>query len=536
MVPVQWRKEMFKLFRKRFKRPAGSPGTGMLFERLEERVLLSAALDVDKDVSGSSETDTNGTDLAVGEEVTYQITATLPEGVTNTVTLTDTLPDNIDFIAGTLSVTPNGPISTDYVDEATSVTYVGDVLTINLGTVINVFDGDPTNDTITITFTGVVRNDSVNQNGDTLTNSVELTDGTNTESDTVDVDIVEPELDVDKDIVGGFTSFEAGDSVTYTILVSHGTGSTSSAFEIDVSDTLPVEISSPTLVSASIIELGQADVDVTASFSFVGGVLTTTGDVDLLLSGVGGNPQSLSIVLSGTVDAAVPVTTIVSNSVDLTWTSINGASANERTGVGGGPNDYFGSDVTAFTVVDPPPPPEPPPPPPEPDPDPPGSPDPVPLPDPFNFVYDSLRDDSIEPVGVLEYEIPGLDYVLPGLPVAPLYTGTALPGATLVVRLTDVDGHEIAENSLVVGPDGNWLISFPTAYLEDYPYGIEVRHELMLTTQIGDSKLDELSLQYTPATNIISLFKYSLNTEWVYHETAGRSLEIMHNFVTRPII
>ena len=53
-----------------------------------------------KELVATSASHTADTDVAVGEVVTYRLTVTLPEGVTPSITVTDTLPDGIDLRGG----------------------------------------------------------------------------------------------------------------------------------------------------------------------------------------------------------------------------------------------------------------------------------------------------------------------------------------------------------------------------------------------------------------------------------------------------
>lgn len=165
-------------------------------------------------------------DVTIGEEVCYHSTVTFPEGLTQQVVISDTVPSgsangasgvlritsaNV-FASGMLGVT-NGfdAVITDDLAPAGE-----DTATFNLGDVIN-----PTTDNVvtpedqlTVQVCGVVVNlgpsspadpDS-NEAGDVLTNTATLQfegpTGTVIDSATADVDVVSPELAVDKSLAG----------------------------------------------------------------------------------------------------------------------------------------------------------------------------------------------------------------------------------------------------------------------------------------------------------------------------------------------
>ena len=55
----------------------------------------------------------------------------------------------------------------------------------------------------------------------------------------VNVTVVEPQLTIDKRIVGGVTTYDAGQQVPFELLISHTAASTGPAFDLVVADAIP---------------------------------------------------------------------------------------------------------------------------------------------------------------------------------------------------------------------------------------------------------------------------------------------------------
>lgn len=229
-------------------------GTGAGDDSDDRDYSLSASEEVaavgpglDKSVSSTTFDDTTGSDLAIGEEVTYEIVVTIPDGNTTDVTLADVLPT---APPGVLQYVSSEIISigSDITGGAlplvgASGVNAGATTTFNFGDLNNVVDAnaDPAdaNDQIVVRLTALLIDDPANASGDVLTNTstLDYTDGNGNAaqtSDTADVTVVEPSLDIDK--VVDPVSADAGDVVTYTVTSTNsGTGT---AYDIVIDDDL----------------------------------------------------------------------------------------------------------------------------------------------------------------------------------------------------------------------------------------------------------------------------------------------------------
>ena len=297
----------------------------------EETFTVIGAPTIDKTIintslsqTGDAEFNPNNPDVTVGEQVTYQIVATLPEG-TGSVSIVDQLPFGagvIEFDGATISL--GGNITTGLpgtvVASDSDGDGIDDLLTFDFGDVINVGDnitnGD---DQIIITVTGTVSDVPANLAGVTLTNETTLNfeNGLFVVGDTASVDIVEPSLVFDKDV--DITSGDAGDVATFTIEVEHSANTTAPAYDLVIEDQLGAGL---TLLPGSVLINGAAAPD---------GVLVSENgilqiNVAVLLPG-----ESLTITYQTLIDNSVGAGDILTNEASLTFDSAAGPGGRAQT-------------------------------------------------------------------------------------------------------------------------------------------------------------------------------------------------------------
>lgn len=321
------------------------------------------------------------TEFAVGESIYYDVLVTLPEGITSSFVLTDRIPDGMAFIGAQLIKTAGAPMSpTDSVSNLLAANYLGTIaneaaaaFTNALSTpladgadfVLDFGDIDTTASLATANNAFVVRIETVLLNtgasglggGPTFTNDtsgsyLDPDDGpggtpaTTTVDDPSDpvITLVEPELSIDKSVVvgGAGTTGDAGDSVEYTIVVTHTADSTAPAYDLDLSDTLP-DTFTPTGFTAMSSDLG----DVAVRFDLTGLAFTTIADLDLATT------DTLTIVFTGNLNGTVtPGGMNIGNTISGTYDSADGDQT-DKTGVAN-PNDdeitRMLSDDAAITV------------------------------------------------------------------------------------------------------------------------------------------------------------------------------------------
>ena len=309
-------------------------GTGAGDDSDDRDYSLSASEEVtavgpglDKSVLSTTFDDTTGTDLAIGEEVTYEITVTIPDGNTTAVTLEDVLPTPPD---GVLQYVSSEIISIGSDITGAGLPAVGSAgtngggatTTFSFGDLNNIVDGnsDPgdVNDQIVVQLTALLTDDPANASGDVLTNTstLDYTDGNGNAaeaSDTANVTVVEPSLDIDKAVVP--LTADAGDIVTYTVTSTNsGTGT---AYDIVIDDDLAAAgIAATGTPTVRIVDAGGAVVtpgapdDPTVAFDG-GGALQAV--IPELAPG-----QTIEIVYQATVTDAALFSSPVDNTAEVT--------------------------------------------------------------------------------------------------------------------------------------------------------------------------------------------------------------------------
>ncbi|MAU10680.1 MAG: hypothetical protein CL607_12720 [Anaerolineaceae bacterium] len=299
----------------------------------------TASPTITKSVTSTSHADT-GTgadsdfDLAIGEEVTYTLTVTLPEGTTDNVRVIDLLPQtgvSFEYISSEIATVGTG-ITLGSGSVGTAGTYAAgaETVTWTLGTVTN-----PPGNGDTLTFEIVARVNDVAANVGLVTGQdvnlvntgrliyEDSTGADQTLNDTDTVDLVEPELSLTKARVTTPNPFDAGDSIQYTLTLSHTAQSTANAYDIVVTDVFPT-----TLTSFASVDGGTCTVSATNT-STAGQVGFTVAQLNL--------GATCTITYSITVGVDVEPGTTYTNTASAVYSSLPGTPADDRTNTT--PND-----------------------------------------------------------------------------------------------------------------------------------------------------------------------------------------------------
>ena len=276
--------------------------------------------------SGSAQHNVAQPDVLIGETVTYRVTATLPEGSTPQVVISDTLPysngvmqvvsASVISVGSNLSPTNASPAPT--ISDAQLADGINDTVSFDFGATTNTADGVSNgNDQIVVEIVALLRNLPVNVNGDALTNTalVQFGPGLNASANAI-VDVVEPQLQIAKS--GDVSSGDAGDAVLFTLVVSHASGSRADALDAVLSDVIPANM---TYVGGSLTHTGGV---APTSFAEAGGTITALWD-SLALG------QTSTLQFSVTLDNTVVPGTTETNTAGVGWTSLTAnGDPNER--------------------------------------------------------------------------------------------------------------------------------------------------------------------------------------------------------------
>ncbi len=213
-----------------------------------------------KSIKTTNLADTTGSNVAIGEIVTYELVITIPEGTMPAAKVTDTLPAGLAFKQCDSIVNSNPGQVTTTLDPDFSVACNagtsspndpivannGKLVTYDLGTITNANNDNGTAETIKIDYDAVVLNVVTNTRGTLLHNTAVLSwTGHSASVSASNLTVVEPIMTVDKTAVNADypadgTSGDAGDTFTFTVTVAnpHATNE-AIAYEAAWSDTIP---------------------------------------------------------------------------------------------------------------------------------------------------------------------------------------------------------------------------------------------------------------------------------------------------------
>ncbi|MCB1061531.1 MAG: DUF11 domain-containing protein, partial [Verrucomicrobiae bacterium] len=310
------------------------------------------------------------TDLTIGETVVYRLTATIGRGTTDAVQILDTLSiangrldiRNVTVTAGAaLSRSDSRAWDADVaISDALGADGYNDSVQIDFNTIVNdpSLIINPEDEQIVILIEAVVVNDLENQSGDVVTNTGQLRflqdidgDGNQEQqeiTDTVDVEIVEPEVTVTKSVITAPANPNAGDIISYQVVIENNSGV--DAFEVTFQDLLPADLNLQTATFSATLQPSGFGVD--GRFVRTANSITHFGGGFDLADG-----ESITITYDAIILSTVTDGRNLINEADVEWTSLDGTQADERGGDGDfdnpaavtNPDDYENEDST--TVV-----------------------------------------------------------------------------------------------------------------------------------------------------------------------------------------
>ncbi len=308
----------------------------------------------------------NAADQAViGEFVTYTVTFTIPEGVTDGTLILDTLDDGLAFVdvtgvsaSGGLSFVSGGLPTVSVTPANTVISLSGKLISWGLGTITNSDTDNSSAETITITYRVVVLNTNVapanNQANALRNNSVSFTWTGNSlpAVSANNITIVEPTLTNVKNVrnvtqSGTFATSAAGDAgdvIEYRITLGNGNAAAdTTAFDVTLSDLLPTSLSGLSIVSVTssgggVITVSGPTAVLADAFEIVAGELRTKAAYNLDMA----KNTQIVIIVSGTFSGATG--RVTPNIAEVRWTSLDGSvvdrsgyntASDERDGSGG---------------------------------------------------------------------------------------------------------------------------------------------------------------------------------------------------------
>jgi LPXTG-site transpeptidase (sortase) family protein len=279
-----------------------------------------------KIISTTNLPSTTGTNVAVGEIVTYQVAVVIPPGSYANATLVDTMDRGLAFV-GCDSIDASG-LTTDVsgsftqvcanptTDSASLPMDVDRVVRFNFGTLANNSQSDVT---LQITYRAIVLDIATNVNATSLRNSASFqwVSGNLGPAQT-SVTIVEPDLQIRKTSNVNFIA--NGSEVTFTLTISHTSASSSDAFDVVIRDVLPTGLD---YVANSLdCTSGAQDPDVECVFDNSNPSEPTIRAQWSVFTRSGGNAQ---IKFRAVGNTSIPSNGNVTNTANVEWTSMPGA-------------------------------------------------------------------------------------------------------------------------------------------------------------------------------------------------------------------
>ncbi|MBX7076824.1 MAG: DUF11 domain-containing protein, partial [Methanobacteriaceae archaeon] len=214
--------------------------------RANYTVNASAILNTDlttisKTLTNTSFNTTNGNNLTIGENGTFNITVVLARGTYQNLTISDTLPTGMVLVPGSIKIIS---VADNFIATLNNITTIS---TGNTSFSILFYTNSTNNYTqstvmdnnLTITYEAIVTNASTNTNGKSLTNNatVNWTAVPTGHTNTTTITVVEPNLGINK--TANVTNLTIGDNFTYNITIFHNSTSRANATNVTIKDTLP---------------------------------------------------------------------------------------------------------------------------------------------------------------------------------------------------------------------------------------------------------------------------------------------------------
>lgn len=321
-----------------------------------------------KSVFGTNQTFTTGSNVAVGEQIQYELLLTLREGTTPVAKIVDTLDPGLAFVSVD-SITPSsGAVSTSVaggfaqVLSSANITNLaplpnqaGRVLTLDFGTLTNNNTVNTTPETISIRYIVVALNTSDIVRGNTKRNSAVFSWDNGTAqalpAALASVLIQEPSMRIVK--TASPTTGDAADIVTFTMVLSqNAVTNRTDAYDVTLTDPIPAKL---TYVPGSLANTAGLAPD---SFSFSGG--------SILANYTKFSPTDTStFTFQAVINNTVNPKEVVTNTATVKYTSLPGSVltaqstyntlSSERTGNttdnGGASNNYTTTGSGSVTIL-----------------------------------------------------------------------------------------------------------------------------------------------------------------------------------------
>jgi uncharacterized repeat protein (TIGR01451 family)/fimbrial isopeptide formation D2 family protein len=282
--------------------------------RVDSKTVMIGTAAFDKQLFGTSDPATTGSNVAIGETVTYALIVNGPAGTAPSLSVIDSLPAGLQYVSSSIvtsAAASNGLLTANFngtvpAPSVTGGTADGDDVTFNFGAITVAADGDSTNNTflilITAKVTDVAGNSGLTPPGQTALDNTATFDipGDGVPPTTpppVRVTVVEAQLTIDKSF--NVPTADAGDTVQVSIVV--GNTGTGPAHDVLLSDI--VDLTKFGSITAVTTPAGFAFNNTTGTVTYTGGSIAAGGSATFVFSVKLGDGVNPSEILSNTATA-----------------------------------------------------------------------------------------------------------------------------------------------------------------------------------------------------------------------------------------
>ncbi|MBI4936440.1 MAG: DUF11 domain-containing protein, partial [Actinobacteria bacterium] len=221
---------------------ANGPGAGLdNYAATSSATVNITAAAIAKSLVSTDAASTTAADVTIGEQITYDLRVTLPEGsIPAGFAVTDVLPPGLKYVAGSAQVITTGFNGTLPAPAVTGGAADGDDVVLTFGASSVVANNDATDDSFTIRLTAVVSDVASNvgllpgQVSLDNVGRVQLVGGNVISSGVVRVAVVEPHMDISKTVSPSVAV--QGQTITVSFVVENN--GLSDAFDVVVQDVL----------------------------------------------------------------------------------------------------------------------------------------------------------------------------------------------------------------------------------------------------------------------------------------------------------
>jgi len=122
----------------------------------------------------------------------------------------------------------------------------------------------------------------------------------------------------------------------------------------------------------------------------------------------------------------------------------------------------------------------------------------------------------------------------PLLPLAPIYSGKADPGSTLVITMIGSLGQVVGEQTVVVDAGGNWLATLPNAQVLDYPREVHITQQPS-SFNVFTGGAYNLRTYFAPAFQPGEFFNEAVNVSNVFSKRSPGILFVTYDYSLHPV-